>query len=176
MVDPFTLTILGATYTFSNLCLIIMASSAATSVLVTVGSYTYYGISNYVKSKYKNSCVRRYSPESNDKNAVKIYWNMIYCLHYFAQMPGVKHTMRLDMEKNSTLICADLMVLSDEQSGWVTNYGRRKVRVWYNATLNKIQMICKYKEQIEHFEKLFVSTDFIANDIPKIEYIGCESQ
>ena len=178
MVEPFTLTILGITYTFSNVCLAILATSAATSVLVTVGGISYYNIRKYINYNYNNFCKRTYSLNSSSQEVTRAYWNMIFCLSYFSKQPHVKQTIRIGTQNEpivDILVCADILCLSDEAGGYFTNWGRKKVRIYYDGETNNIIMLCKYGSQVDSFETLFSKTDFIKNDKPDIMYVGAES-
>ena len=176
MVEPFTLTILGITYTFSNVCLAILASSAATSIIVTVSSISYYNVKQYIARNYKGFCTRTYSSHSSNKEAVRAYWNMIYCLSFFSKKNDVKHTMRIKMDGDvEILVCADLLCMSNEKGGYFTDRGRKKVRIYYHGATGDIVMMCKYGSQIDDFENLFSKKGFIDDKIPDIYYVGVES-
>lgn len=173
MPEPFTLTILGVTYGFSQLCLAILATSAGVGTIYMLGSKAYHEIKEYILNKYNRYNSTRFRKQSKNSDEIRAFYNAIYCLSYFSKHRGVRHRTRIDLHKDTISICLGGLILSDKEPG-LLSFGRKNTIIWFHdngakyidengekKSTDEVVLYFNCKEDIDYFENIFMKQDFI---------------
>lgn len=149
----------------STIVLVTLATSAATGVMIQIGSIAHQRLKEKHEKRYSNYRYRMFRMNSQGIEAT-VFAKLLSILQGNVGHKSVKNSFRMTHNDQNYLLIADIVCLRDKKRK--TKRSMTKVRFWIDPASGLIKMFCKRAKELQKWEGVF------CNDSVEYWFNGCK--